>query len=145
MVGESAELVRRAVEAFNRAARDGRPDSWLSLYDAEFEGEELERFPHLRRVSGHDGLRSWFGGIIERFGTLSVEVEDAVSTGPDEVITAEHWVSAGSAGGGGLDVSVFCLITAREGRIASRHVFPTREEALAAAVGERAPGAMSYD
>ena len=143
--GGSVDLVRRAVEAFNRAVEDGRPDPWLTLYDAGFEGEELDEFAHLRHVRGHGGLRAWFAGILERVEGPRVEVQEAVSTGPDEVITAERWVAPSRAGKSGLDAQVFCVNAAREGRIASRHVFATREEAVAAAVGERAPGAIGYD
>ena len=143
--GEPVELVRRAVEAFNRAVEDRRPEPWLNLYDAGFEGEELEESAHLRRIRGHGGLRAWFARILERFEAPRVEVHEALSTGPDEVITAERWVAPARPGKSGLDARVFCVSAARRGRIASRHVFATREEAVAAAVGERAPGAIGYD
>ena len=142
---ESVELVRRAVEAFNRAVANRRPDPWLTLYDADFEGEELEGSTALRHVRGHGGLRAWFARTLERFEAPRVEVHEAVTTGPDEVITAERWIAPAREGGGGLDARVFCVNAARRGRIASRHVFATREEAVAAAVGERAPGAIAYD
>jgi ketosteroid isomerase-like protein len=142
---ESVELVRRAVEAFNRAVEGRRPEPWLTLYDVGFEGEELEGSARLRHVRGHPGLRAWFARTLERFEAPRVEVQEAVSTGPDEVITTERWIAPATAGRSGLDARVFCVNTARQGRIASRHVFATREEAVAAAVGERAPGAIGYD
>jgi hypothetical protein len=142
--GEPVQLVRRAVEAFNRAVEDRRPEPWLDLYDAAFEGEELEE-SHLRHVQGRPGLSAWFTTILERFDAPRVEVEEALSTGPDEVITAERWIAPPGPGRRGLDARLFCVHTAREGRISSRHVFATREEAVAAVVGERAPGAIGYE
>jgi ketosteroid isomerase-like protein len=143
--GESVQLVRRAAEAFNRAVEDRRPQPWLDLYDAGFEGEEIEESVQLRQVRGHPGLSAWFARILERFEAPRVEVEETLSTGPDEVITAERWVANPAPGRRSLDARVFCVNTAREGRISSRHVFATREEAVAAALGERAPGAIGYE
>ena len=143
--GESVELVRRAAEAFNRAVEDRRLEPWLDLYDPDFEGEELEAPVHLRHVRGRAGLSAWLTRILDRFEAPHVEVEETLSTGPDEVITAERWTARAGPGRRGLDARVFCVNTAREGRICARHVFATREEAVAAALGERAPGAIGYE
>ena len=93
--GESVEVVRRAVEAFNRAVEDRRPEGWLTLYDEDFEGEELEGSAGLGHVRGHGGLRAWFARTLERFEAPRVEVHEAVTTGPDEVITSERWIACG--------------------------------------------------
>jgi SnoaL-like protein len=143
--GESVQLVGRAVEAFNQAVQDRHPEPWLDLYDTAFEGEEIEESVHPRRVQGHPGLSAWFAGVLERFEAPRVELEETLSTGPDEVITVERWLAAPGPDRRGLDARVFCVNTARHGRICSRHVFASREEAVAAALGERAPGAIGYE
>lgn len=143
--GEPEQLVRRAVEAFNRAVEERRPEPWLDLYDADFEGEELDESVHLRHIRGRPGLSAWFAGVLERFQAPRVELEETLGTGPDEVISAERWVAPAGPGRKGLDARVFCVNTARAGRICARRVFATREEAVAAAVGERAPGAIGYE
>jgi uncharacterized protein len=128
-VGERAELLRRAYEAFN--ARD--VETLRELIDPEIEfGTTVEA------VRGFDAVVAWEGELRQTFDDYRAEPTDILEAG-DLVIVDVHQTGTGK--GSGVEVEHFFthVWTVRDGRVVALRAFSDHRDALAFA-GLEAPG-----
>jgi ketosteroid isomerase-like protein len=127
-VGENADIVRRAFDAFSR--RD--LPALLSLTD-----DQIEFMPATARVagrgepySGHEGLRTYLADVARVWQELRSEPDEFREVGDLVVCTGRVY-----AWGVGrvIDAPAGWVWRLREGRIVEGRVYDTRREALAAA------------
>jgi ketosteroid isomerase-like protein len=129
MASENAELVRTALEAFNREGIDAIAD----LVHPDFETTtpaSLSVEPDTYR--GPDGLRRWMDAWGDTMDAIRFEVDELVDAG-DHVVAVTRLVARSHTTGIELEQGVAMMWTLRDGRAAGMQAFATREEALRAA------------
>jgi ketosteroid isomerase-like protein len=124
------ELVRRIVDALNRADVDGM----LAQMHRDFEWRPLEASPVARLCRGHEQVREYVEDWLGTFESLRLELEDPAEVG-DRVVVMVNGRGRGRGSGLELDTR-FCQIwTVRDGAAVAMEEHPTREQALAAIAG----------
>jgi ketosteroid isomerase-like protein len=98
MSQENIEIVRDALEAFNRRDIDGL----LEMADPEIEWRPPAELPGSRVYHGHDGVRQSVDDMLDAFGDLSAEPERFIDAG-DRVIALYWWRGRGSTSGISVD------------------------------------------
>jgi ketosteroid isomerase-like protein len=129
MASQNVELVHRLNEIYN--TRDFEPTS--ELMDPEFVWD-MSRMEILESASygGLPGVRTFFETWNDGFASEHVEVEEIREAG-DRVFVAIHHTGRGRSSGIEVDQRYAMVWTLRAGRALRMDMYPTREEALAAA------------
>jgi ketosteroid isomerase-like protein len=130
MSQQNVQLVRDAIEAFNR----GDLDAALTRMHPEIEWETLEAFPDAATYRGHDEVREFWQTWRDTFRGFRLHVDECVPVG-DRCVLLTFRVS-GEGTGSGVGVSspaVFQLGEIQEGQVIWVGMFSTEGEALQAA------------
>ena len=121
------ELGYRAADAFNR--RD--LDAYLALQDDDVRtvplAGDMEGGHH-----GHDGIRRWWGDLLDAIPDLTIEVLDVRDLG-DMTIAAVRIHGHGAGGAAPVDMSLWRVARFRRGKCVWWGTFRTEPEALEAA------------
>jgi len=126
---DNVELMREGLEAFER---DG-VEALLDYIHPEFEvttPPSLSVEPDTYR--GHDGVRRYFDSFYEVMDEVRFVPEEFIEVG-DRVVIPLQVVARGRETGIEATQRVFQVWSARDGKAIRVEVFPTREEAIAAA------------
>jgi ketosteroid isomerase-like protein len=128
MSRENVEVVRRIARAFN----EGDVDAIVAELDPAVEWQE-QPIPGVDPVyHGHEGVRRWAEAIMgQELGALQAHVEGFTEAG-DAVIASTRISGAGQSSGVEVQMHVQIVLTFREGKVARRQVFQTRQQALEA-------------
>ncbi|HYU61174.1 MAG TPA: nuclear transport factor 2 family protein [Solirubrobacterales bacterium] len=129
MSRDNVELMREGLEAFER---DG-VEALLDYIHPEFEvttPPSLSVEPDTYR--GHDGVRRYFDSFYEVMDEVRFVPEEFIEVG-DRVVIPLQVVARGRETGIEATQRVFQVWSARDGKAIRVEVFPTREEAIAAA------------
>jgi ketosteroid isomerase-like protein len=128
MSRENVEIVRAAYEAVER----GDIDEATSLIHPEIEFHTYARSPEAGVYRGRDAVKKYNEVLFDQFESIRFEIDDLVDAGERVVITTtQHAVPKG--GKAEMSVQVCEVWTVREGLLAERHSYSTREQALEAA------------
>ena len=121
-------MVRRIERAFNK----GDVDAIVAELDPAVEWEE-QPIPGIDPVyHGHEGVRRWAEAIMgQELRALQAHVEGFTEAG-DAVIASTRIWGAGQSSGVEVQMHVQLVVTFREGKVARRQVFQTRQQALEA-------------
>jgi ketosteroid isomerase-like protein len=129
MSQENVEIVRRALDAFNR----DDVDVVIAAFDERCEIEEPPEMPDSPTVGyrGHDGVREWMGNL-RGVGVVGFEPRSFTPSG--DVLLCEL-ASRGRGRGSEMPIEwmTFALFEMRDGKIARIRVFLNKGEALDAA------------
>ncbi len=129
MSQENVELVRRAFEAFNR--RD--IESYLALCDPD-----IEYFSHLVELEGggpyrgHDGIRSWWEGLLAVSSDFRAEIEEVRDLG-EVTVTRQRAHGHGVGSDVPMEQTQWNVTEWRDGKAVWGRVFLSETEALKAA------------
>jgi len=130
-------LVRRAYEVFNRWAAEpaggslGGPEAEELLHpDIAF--WTYESSPEAGVYRGLDAVLAYNQRLYEQFESVRIEVEELVPVG-DRVVVVSRQHAVPNSGHVAMAVPVVEVWTVRDGRLAERRTFSSREEALALA------------
>jgi ketosteroid isomerase-like protein len=127
MSEENVEIVRRAVEAYEREGLDGS----MRYYDPEIEWSSTdESIEPIYR--GHDGVRRFFGSFAAEFDDLRYDVEELIDAG-EQVIVTLRVGGRGKASGAPVEMPRSFVCSLRDGRINRVRTYRERAEALEAA------------
>jgi uncharacterized protein len=128
MSQENAELVRRVYEAVDRDDLDGA----VSYLHPEIEFHTYTQSPEAGTYRGPEAVRAYNEGLFAQFERIHYEVEEIVDADDQVVVvTTQHAVPKG--GRQEIEVRMAELWTVRDGLLAERHSYSTREQALDAA------------
>jgi len=128
-----AALVQRAFETFNREGIE----AVIGLFALDFEvtvPPTMSAEPDTYR--GPEGIRRWFAGFDGFMEDVRVELEELEEVDGDTVVAAMRLRARGTESGIEADQQLGQVVHLREGQVHRMEVFPTVEEARAAA----APG-----
>jgi ketosteroid isomerase-like protein len=124
------EVVAEIVAALSR----GDVDGMLARMDPDFEWRPLEASPAARVCHGHAQVRSYVEDWLATFGSLRVELEEAIPVG-ERVVAVVSGHGRGRASGLQVDTR-FCQVwTLRGATAVAMEEHSTRDEGLAAASG----------
>ena len=129
MASENLEIVKAGFEAFNSEGVDGV----LPIIHPEFEAQtppELATEPDTYR--GHDGVRRWFDSFDEVMDEIRWEPRSFSEAG-DRVIVEFTLRARGKTTGLDFGQDAVMVWTLRDGKAVSLQLYPTLEEARAAA------------
>jgi ketosteroid isomerase-like protein len=128
MSQQNVEAVRRIERAFNK----GDVEALVAELHPAVEWEE-QPIPGVDPVyHGHEGVRRWAEAVMgQELGALQAHVEGFTEAG-DAVIASTRIWDAGQSSGVEVQMHVQLVVTFREGKVARRQVFQTRQQALKA-------------
>ena len=133
---ENIEIVRRAHEALN----SGDMDALITLCDAEFRLDMLDRVFNPAVYEGHEGIRSFYSEVRDVWESYVWEPEELIEAGSNVVALLR---STGRGRGSGVEVEreTAMVWSLRRGRATALRFFRDREEALKTATlnGAHAP------
>jgi ketosteroid isomerase-like protein len=126
-VGQNADIVRRAFDAFSR--RDLNVLLTLADPDIEFMPATARVAGRAELYRGHEGLRTYFADVARVWQELRSEPEEFVEVG--DVVVCTGRVYAWGVGRV-IDAPAGWVWRLRRGRLVEGHVYDTRREALVA-------------
>ena len=129
MASENLEIIKRGFDAFNSNGVEGI----LPFVHPDFEATtppELATEPDTYR--GHDGVRRWFDSFYEVMDQIRWEPREFREVG-DRVLVDFTLKARGKSTGLEFGQDAFMLWELRDGQAIGVQLFPTLEEALAAA------------
>jgi ketosteroid isomerase-like protein len=94
MAQESIEIVRAAIEAWNRGDRE----VWIGAWDARAEFHPDGCSVDGRAYHGHDGLRRFVAEIAEEWGQVRFEVDEIRGAGEQVVALGRVRARGGASG-----------------------------------------------
>jgi ketosteroid isomerase-like protein len=127
MSHESVEIVRRAIEAFNRgdfdvALQDAAPDATVDFSHS--------RGPDAGVYVGHDAIRRLWTGMTELFERHAMFPDEFIDHGEHVVVP----ITSRMTGRGGieLEANTATVATSRDGRVVRWTMYQDKAEALKA-------------
>jgi uncharacterized protein len=127
MSEENVEIVRRTYEAANQ----GDYDTVESYIHPEIEFHTYARSPEAGIYHGKQAVREYNENLWAQFESVRFEVEELLDAGDQVVVvTTQHAVPKG--GQQEMNVHVAEIYTIRDGLLAERRSYSTRNEALEA-------------
>jgi ketosteroid isomerase-like protein len=133
MSQENVKVIREAVDALNR--RD--VDAFIALLRPNVEWKTTtDPFPGLRPIyHGRDGVREWLEeAFLELWERFHVEIGEITEMGDDRVFFEMSFSARGVTSGVETEIHTWSVTRhGDDGKVASRALFWTREEALEAA------------
>ena len=135
MSRENVELVRRG---YQRLAEREPLDDWSWFFD-EFAHDDIELHPTATYLyadpvyRGRDDWARFWRQFAEPWDYFSIEVDDVIDAGDDQVLALVRAVGRGKGSGVDLSLVEAHLWTVRDGKLATGRTFTDRAEALRAA------------
>jgi ketosteroid isomerase-like protein len=136
MSHENVEIVRRGIESFNRwAARPVEPfhqdPDVESLLHPDVEFHTYPNSPEAGVYRGRDAVIEYNQRLFEQFASVRIEPQELLPAG-DRVVVISRQHAVPKAGQATMVVQVVEVWTIRDGLLAERRTFSTRDEALEA-------------
>jgi ketosteroid isomerase-like protein len=128
MSQENVEVIRRALDAFNR--RDW--DAWIAMCHEDSELYSLRAQLEGRPYTGKEGLRRFIADQDEEWDYVRFEALE-FRDGGEWVVVLCDFKARGSASGVELDFPVGVVFATREGKVSYARFYSDRAEALEAA------------
>ena len=128
MSQENTELLRRAVDAFNR--RD--VDDFLAYTDPEIEFTPYERAVEgLGPYRGHEGVRAWWQNSFEAFPDLTAELHEVRGHG-DKTVARGRLFGTGAGSGAAFERMLWLAHKWHDGKTVWWYAFEDEADALKA-------------
>jgi ketosteroid isomerase-like protein len=128
MSQENVEIVRRAVDAWNR----GDLNAWLECFDEDIVWNPLPDAPDLKPIHGRQAVLELMQRWLEPWDRYELETLELVDLGGVIIWTARH-LAFQKRTEMALDQTMSAVCAFREDAIAEFHMFPSRDQALQAA------------
>jgi uncharacterized protein len=126
---ERIEITSEAFAAFGR----GDIESVLSLADPDVEVFVPSTLPNAGTYRGHAGYLQWIGQWLEAWEAFRVDVVAMTPVGRRHVVADTHQQGVGRGSGIPVEQDMIYMTDVRDGRVVAIHLYPTRDEAMAAA------------
>jgi ketosteroid isomerase-like protein len=128
MSRENVEVMRRGIDAWNRADRD----EWLAVFAPEAEWHTTGRFADQGVYRGHEELARYWEEFREDMDELSSSVSEIRAIG-DTVLIAATATGRGKRSKAGFYVPVWFVTTFRDGLVVRVETYDDHEQAFEAA------------
>jgi ketosteroid isomerase-like protein len=134
MTTDSAAIVGRVIDAFNRGDVDGVLEA--SSQDFEFDFSN-SRGPLSRVYRGHAEAREFLTSFFEPWAALDVRLDEFVELENDRVLTVSEIRTRGQGSGVEVNATGAMIWTIRDGEIAAAKMYQSKAEALEEMSAER--------
>jgi ketosteroid isomerase-like protein len=128
MSQENVEIVRRGIDAWNRADHD----EWLAVFAPEAEWQTTGRFADKGVYRGREGLADYWTEFREDIEEVSSSISQIRAIG-DKVFVAATATGRGRRSKAGFEVPVWFVMTFRGGMVVRVETYDDPEQALEAA------------
>jgi len=128
MSEENVQLVRRTYEAGNQ----GDYDALVSYFHPEIEFHAYPRSPEVGVYHAKQALREYIENVWEHFERVRIEVDELLDAG-DQVVAVTTLHVVPKRGQHEMTFQIVEVFTIRDGLLAERRSYSTRNEALEAA------------
>ena len=125
----NSEVVRRAMEAWNRRDRD----AWLLLHDSEFEFRADPGWPESETVRGREAVWDFTVRLADAWEDDAFDMLEVIECGDDRLAARFSRPVRGKASGIADVLDYWAVCTFRRGKLLRQVWFANRNEALAAA------------
>jgi ketosteroid isomerase-like protein len=130
MSQENVEIVREAIEAFNR----GDFEAALKRMHRDIEWQTLDAFPDAETYHGREEVREFWQTWRDTFRGFRLHLEECVPVGERYVLATFRVSGEGAGSGVGVESpAVFQLGEMRDGQVIRVGMFSNENEALEAA------------
>jgi ketosteroid isomerase-like protein len=128
MSQENVEILRRAVDAFDRGDRT----AWLALLDEDYVITPAADWPGAREIRGGEAGWEFYRDVAQTldFERSRIEFTDA---GRDKVVAHQRNEGRGHASGAAVELDYWIVATFRDGKILRNEWFTDHAETLEAA------------
>ncbi len=126
---ENVARVRTGIEAFNR----GDVKGVLQFLDEDVEIFSSPELANPGTYRGHDGYQQWLGNWLEVWDGFEADVERVEPVGEGHVVAAVHQHARGKGSGIEVEMRVGYMFELGESNTKALHLYPTWDEAMAAA------------
>jgi uncharacterized protein len=128
MSPEDLAAVKSAYEAFGR----GDMDALEKLLHPDIEWRTTPEVPFLGTYKGLEEFQRGMNEWTESFDDLTTEVEEMIDAG-EHALVFHRMHGRGRDSGAEVDLTIWQVVSVRDGKLARMHDFMDRAEALAAA------------
>ena len=129
MSQQNVEILRRALQAFNR----GDEEDWLAAWHADAELYDFTELPDIPQpYRGHEGVRHWAANVRSVLGDFRMDPQALTGIG-DAVLMEIEVRGAGIQSGVPVVQIVYGLAWMRGDKVARTRAFLDKEQALEAA------------
>jgi ketosteroid isomerase-like protein len=127
MSRENVEIVREAMQAFNRRDRG----AWLALHDPEVGFRADPEWPESGTVYGRESVWDFIVGLTDAWEQDPFEMVEVIDARSDLLARFTRPVQGKTSGIADV-LDYWCVFTFRGGKILRTHWFATRDQALEA-------------
>ena len=118
MARSNADVIRRATQALNEAARTGEIRPMVEeFYDPESEYHPPPGVPEPGPYRGHSEIEAFCRFFRDRFDRIRITIDDVTETTGDRVIYRQSTEVKGKGSGATVADNSFCVATVRGGRL----------------------------
>ena len=128
MSQENVEILREAIEAFNR--RD--MEAWLALHDPEVVFRADPEWPESATVDGREAVWDFGLRLTDAWEQDPFEMVEVIDAGGDTLVARYRRLVRGKASGIADVLDYWCVHTVRRGKILRHEWFSSRAKALEA-------------
>jgi ketosteroid isomerase-like protein len=126
---ENLAIVRGALEAF----QSGDMESFLAGLDPEIEVYSTPQLANPTEGKGREALLRWMGDWLEVWDGFQVEALSMEPVGEHHVVVHMRQYGKGQGSGVEVELRVYYMFELHDGIATRYHLYPDREQALAAA------------
>ena len=130
MMSDTAAIVRRMIESFNRGDIEAVLDG--SSQDFEFDFSN-SRGPLSGVYRGLGEAREFLTSFFEPWAALDVSLEEFIELGDNRVLTVSEIRTRGQGSGAEVNATGAMIWTIRDGEVAAAKMYQTKADALEAA------------
>jgi ketosteroid isomerase-like protein len=127
---ENVELVRRALEAFQR----GDAESLLAFLHPEVEVYSTPELANPVEAVGRDAWLRWGMEWLEAWESFEIEALSIEAVGANHVVTDMRQNGRGKGSGVEVELRVAYMFEIHDGLATRYHLYPDRDQAMAAAL-----------
>jgi ketosteroid isomerase-like protein len=129
MSEQNVDILRRAVEAFDR----GADEEWIAAWQTDAELYDFIELPDVPRpYRGREGVRRWGANVRSVLGDFHMTPQAFTPAG-DAILMDLDVRGVGEQSGVPVAMNIYILAWIRDGKIARTRAFLDREQALEAA------------
>jgi uncharacterized protein len=127
------ELIRAGFAAFDA----GQGDAVLEVLDQDVEVHTAPGLLNAGTYRGRDGYLAWLTGWLEAWEDFEAEAARLEPVGERHVLVTVRQAARGTGSGVAVEMRNYWAFEIGDGRVTRIHLYPQREQALAAIEGWR--------